>query len=359
MAYSTALAEVRSSAWEIDLPTPELLPKRAGKQLWIDPATFLTVLQARALAEWALTWRPWAHGRAALPAPVRRGPKSVYPDASILLVALVHIAWRMTYAEVIDYFRQHPAAAQAAGFGACVIGVSQYWERRRALGILPFWLLFVGLVHQLLRLAVIQGTDVILDATQIRAWYHDDPDAAWSAGRKWRGPLWGYQVHTVLCRWSQLPVMFLVTPANVAESVLAIPLLLLCKVCLGLPIHIVRADAAYFTKAILGFIHTVLHASAVIDYNLRRRGKRALATRFFLRQWRFARLPRRIIERHFAWAKRYFGLAGGQGQGFVAAFQHVALVYSVMLGVALVAHRYQRPELAGSRSRVLAAKTLA
>jgi len=30
------------------------------------------------------------------------------------------------------------------------------------------------------------------------------------------------------------------------------------------------------------------------------------------------------------------------------------LVYSVMLGVALTAHRFQRPELAGSRMKVLA-----
>lgn len=358
MAHSTALAEVGSSGWVLDLPEPEPLPKREGKRLWVDPATFLTVIQALPLAEWALTFRPWSRGPA-LPPPVRRGPKSVYRDASILLVALVQIAWRFSYEEVIDYLRCHPQAAQAAGFSGPVISVGQYWTRRRALGILPFWLFFVGLAAQLVRLAVIQGSDVILDATLIEAWYHNDPDAAWSARRKWRGPLWGYQVHTVLCRWSQLPVMFLVTPANVSESLLAIPLLLLCVVCLGLPIQIVRADAAYFTKAILGFIHTVLHASAVIDYNLRRRGKRALATRFFLHQWCFARLPRRIIERHFAWAKRYFGLAGAQWQGFVAAFQHAALVYAVMLGVALVAHRYQRPELAGSRSRVLAAKTLA
>jgi hypothetical protein len=34
------------------------------------------------------------------------------------------------------------------------------------------------------------------------------------------------------------------------------------------------------------------------------------------------------------------------------------LVYSVMLGVALVAHRYQRPELMGSRASVLASRTL-
>ena len=33
-------------------------------------------------------------------------------------------------------------------------------------------------------------------------------------------------------------------------------------------------------------------------------------------------------------------------------------VYSVMLGMALVAHRYQRPELAGSRAHVLTIKTV-
>ena len=41
-----------------------------------------------------------------------------------------------------------------------------------------------------------------------------------------------------------------------------------------------------------------------------------------------------------------------------AAYQHTALVYVTMLAVALIAHRYQRPELADSRTRVLALKTL-
>ena len=65
-----------------------------------------------------------------------------------------------------------------------------------------------------------------------------------------------------------------------------------------------------------------------------------------------------IIERHFAWAKRYFGLESGRWRGLIAAYQHTALVYSVMLGIALVAYRYQRPELAGSRRRVLAINTI-
>jgi hypothetical protein len=343
---------------KLNLPLIELspLPAKVSKRLWISPAEMLHLISAFTLAQWAI--QASQGGRPALPAPPRRGPKVVYQDASILVVALVQVAWQLGYEEVIDYFRGQPSAAEQAGFPGRVISVGQYWERRRALGILPFWLFFVALVGQLIRLGVISGVDVILDATTQRAWFHDDPEAGWSFPKPWHGSVWGYKVHTVLCRWSQLPVMFLVTSANRQESLLAIPLLTLTVVCFGLNIQLVRADAGYFTTAIMVFIRTVLGASFVIDYNLRRKGKRFLATLFFCDQWRFHLRPRAIIERHFAWAKRYFGLESARWAGLVAAYQHTALVYSVMLAVAFIAHRYQRPDLAGSRTKVLALKTL-
>lgn len=153
--------------------------------------------------------------------------------------------------------------------------------------------------------------------------------------------------------------MFLVTPAKAQESVLAIPLLGLAVAFFAYPIMIVRADAGYFTYPLLNFIRVVLQAGFVIDYNLRRRGKHFLATHFLLWQWRFHQKPRATIERHFAWAKRYFGLEAGRWTELAAAYQHTALVYSTMLAVALVACRYQRPDLAGSRTQVLEAKSLA
>lgn len=333
------------------------LPAKGNKRLWISPTEFLEVTNALQVARWAVVSSQALRPR--LSDPARRGPKQVYVDESILLVALVHLAWQMGYGEVIDYFRAHPEAAQAAGFsGGRVISIGQYWERRRALGILPFWLLFVGMVWQLLRMSVIQGVDVILDSTTQKAWFHEDADAAWSFPKPWKGPVWGYKVHTLLCRHAQLPILFLVSPANRHDCLFAIPLLALAVAFFGLQIAVVRADAGYFTYAILGFIHDVLQASAVIDYNLRRRGKRALATLFFINQWRFHQRFRSTIERHFAWAKRYFGLESARWCGWVAAYQHTALVYTTMLAVALIAYRYQRPELSGSRSRVLAVKTL-
>jgi hypothetical protein len=36
--------------------------------------------------------------------------------------------------------------------------------------------------------------------------------------------MWGDKGHPLFCRWSELPIMFLVTPANCSDSLAAIPL---------------------------------------------------------------------------------------------------------------------------------------
>ena len=330
-----------------------ILPARLSKRLWVTPAEFLQTTNAAATAVWAVQVSQSL--TRSLPDPGRRGRKRKYGESSILMMAFIQVAWQMGYEMTVDYFRTHPEAAQAAGFAeGRVIGIGQYWERCQRLGIWPFWFFFLGMVWQLTRLKIIHGVDVILDSTTQRAWYHGDSEAAWSFPKPWKGATWGYKVHTLLCRWSQLPIMFLVTPANRHDSPLAIPLLSLAVACFGFRIAIVRADAAYFSYALLHYIRTALHAGFVIDYNLRKQGKKALATLPFIRQWRFHLKFRFVIERHFAWAKRYFGLEAARWKGLTAAYQHTALVYSVMLGVALTAHRFQRPDLAGSRLRVLA-----
>lgn len=357
MAECNALFQFEPSTLSLPWTDLSALPAKLSKRLWVGPPEFLVTTHALPLAEWAL--RVSQHFRPRLTTPSRRGPPLVYADSSVMLMAVIHVAWQLSYEEVVDYFRAHPEAAQTAGFPTGrVISVGQYWERRRALGLLPCWLFFIGMVGQLVRMSVITGTDLIVDATTQKVWFHQDSEAGWSFPKPGTGSVWGYKVHTVLCRWSQLPVMFLVTPAQRQESLLAIPLLLLTVMCFGFSVQLVRADAGYFTYPILNFIRTVLGAGFMIDYNLRRRGKKFLATLFFLRQWRFHQCPRSNIERHFAWAKRYFGLEAARWSGLIAAYQHTALVYSVMLAVALVAHRYGRPEYSGSRAHVLALKTI-
>ena len=339
----------------IKVPQGEIsqLPAKLSKRLWVSPEEFLVVTSAPLLAQWTLA----VSGRwpARLPeAKGRRGPKPIYTDGS-----MIQMAWQMGYEEVIDYFRAQPGAAQVAGFPAGqIISIGQYWERRRVIGIMPFWFLFVGFVGQLVYLGMIKGTNVIMDSTTLQAWFRIDLDANWSFPKPWKGSVWGYKVHTLLCRWDQLPIMFLVTPANRQASLFVITLLSLAVACFGFSITLVRADAGYFTTPIMWFIRSVLNASFVIDYNLRHKGKRFLATLFFIDQWRFHLRPQAIIERHFAWGKCYFGLQSAHWLGLVAAYQHTALVYCSMFAVALIAHGYQRPELAGSRTRGLALKTL-
>jgi hypothetical protein len=342
----------------VQLPTVDVsaLPTKMSKRLWIGPPEMVRSIHALELAEWAIAV---SQPQRALPKVRRRGRQNVYQASSILVMALIQVAWQMSYEEVVDYLRSDTAIAEAIGFEhGRVIGVSQYWQRRRTLGIFPFWLFFIALAWQLLRCGILRGQDVILDATTQHGWFHDDDQAAWSFPKPGKGSVWGYKVHTLLCRHSQLPLLFLVTPANRQESLCAIPLLTLAVAFYGLTFTIVRADAGYFTYPILNFIRTVLQAGFMIDYNLRRQGKRFLATRFFVNQWRFHLRPRSTIERHFAWAKRYFGLEAARWAGLVAAYQHTALVYSSMLVVALLAHRYQRPELATAPTRVFARKTI-
>lgn len=353
MTHCTALSKTVNAFCAPSEVYLDNLPTRLSKRLWVTPAEFLQTTNAMQIAHWAVSVSLSRHSR--LPEPSRRGPKIRYSDESILMLAYIQTAWQMGYEMVIDYFRAHPGTAQVAGFSnGQVISIGQYWERRRALGGLTFWLFFVGMVWQLFQRKIIHGVDVVLDSTTQQAWFHGDPDAAWSFPKPWKGSTWGYKVHTLLCRWSELPIMFLVTPANRHDSPLAIPLLALAVACFGFPIALVRADAAYFSYALLNYVRVVLRAGCVIDYNLRKKGKTALATLPFIRQWRFHLKFRAVIERHFAWAKRYFGLEAARWKGLVAAYQHTALVYSVMLGVALTAHRFQRPELAGSRMKVLA-----
>jgi hypothetical protein len=96
----------------LKVPEVELsrLATKLSKRLWVSPEEFLIVTSASILAQWALAvsgvWRP------GLPEPGRRrGPKPVYADWSVMVVALIQVAWQMGYEEVIDYFRGHPQAA--------------------------------------------------------------------------------------------------------------------------------------------------------------------------------------------------------------------------------------------------------
>lgn len=334
------------------------LPGKPQGKLRLGPVELLSVIHGPELAVWALQVSRRIR-RPQLP----RGPGGrppIYSDETVLLMAVVQTAWRKSYEQIVDWVAIDTTLAQALGFPRCgktgqvrTISQGQYWERRQALGVLPVLFFFLALVGQLIRLGVIAGQELIVDSSLLAAWRKDDPDAAWQkyAGRK---ALFGYKVHTLLCHTADLPVLALVTPANVHDSQVGWLLLLIGALLFGFRVLVVYADAAYADRR---FFRVIRHLGAypAVDYNLRRAGKRKLATPFFIRQWkRLVLRPRSAIERHFAWMKRYFGLKYFQGFTYLRVSQFVLLTYVAALAVAVAACRYQRQELVRRRAMVLA-----
>jgi hypothetical protein len=336
------------------VPEQDLSPlsgKPHGK-LKLSPEQLLAIIHAQALATWALAMALRFRRVRLKRGPGGRPPS--YADSSILLMSLVQTVWRKSYEQIVDHVKSNPSLAQALGFQESVISLGHYWERRMALGMLPFLFFFFGLVAQLIRLGVVTGHELIVDSSLLPAWYSLDPGATWQKYAR-KAAVFGYKVHTVLCRQADLPILVLVTPAHVHDSQLGWFVILMAALLYGLHVLVVYADSAYFDWRMFKVVHDFLQAHPAINYNLRKMGKRKLATLDFLDQWqRLVIDPRTAIERHFAWIKRYFGLKYFQCFTLLRVTQFVLLTYSAALAVALAAERYQRPELHRSRASVLA-----
>lgn len=350
------------------IPLPALLseldvserPELSGtvKGLWITPATLVDLINGWEIAHWAieLSYRL----RPALKPTTGPGAKQTYSDETVLLTVIVMRVWRKGYESFSGWLARHTDLAQSLGYRSYnadgqlrTISSSQLSRRARQLGLWPFLLFFIALVWQLIRLGAVTGRDLIVDASLLKAWYHQDRDASWSYPTRWKGSVFGYKIHTLVCRREVLPVFFWVTPANAADCIWAVPLLAAALLLYGFEIWIVRADAAYDTRKILDFIRHVLQATPFVDYNVRRKNKQVVTVEFIL-EWEGLMGPRSDIERHFAWAKRYFGLKYFQVQGWLNVMTYACCIYSTILAVAIVAYRCQRPELARSRTNVLA-----
>jgi len=294
----------------------------------------------------------------ALPKPQGPGVPHVYRDESVLLTSLVAAARRLSYERIADWLACYDALAEALGYDVIddagrprTISLSHYSRPLRELGLLPYFLISVALVTASPKMGLIRGWDLIIDSSLLVAWYQEDAAAAQSWPAKRKGHVFGYRVHTFLYRWSYLPLPFAVTPANRHHGPLAIPIFTTVVGLYHLAIHTVWADAANFNYGFLGFVRDVLHASVNVDYDLRRQGKRSLATLFFTRHWRGLMTPRSNIERRFAWMKRYLGPNYFRVQGYLALTHFVFRMYIAALIVVLIAARYGCISPLGQRVR--------
>jgi phosphotransferase system glucose/maltose/N-acetylglucosamine-specific IIC component len=166
--------------------------------------------------------------------------------------------------------------------------------------------------------------------------------------------IFGYKIHLIIDGASLLPIMLCITPANVHESVPGVILLLAVWLFYSLIVLIVRADAAYFDRKTLGIIRNLFGAKAYVDYNVRRKGKKFLATLPFLWWWKEQLAKRGAIERSIAILKRWYGLKYFQVQGLVSVTRYAVLTCMAMLLTALAAQAIHRPELMRSPKRLLA-----
>jgi hypothetical protein len=336
--------------------TQELQKRQAGTvvvggQKRVDPFVFSPeMIRDLQLMEFAGQVMKMARGmRPALPAP-NGGRPETYSDESVLVTLLVMLVWQLSPRAMAKRLKQWPALALACGYKRDeTISASQLYRRRDRLGNWGYFLTFVALVWVLISRGVIVGRDWVIDSTIIDAFTGKDSQAGWSFTRRF-----GYKVHLLICRDSLLPLMVLVSPANRHDAPWAVPLMALTHALFRLPVQVVRADAAYFTRPVLTFITLILHATPKVVFNARKARKKFLVTLFWVAQARADKGKRGYIERLFAVLKRYFGLNSLRTQGYTLAFRHALEICCSVLLLAWLADSLGRPDLSHARSRLLA-----
>jgi transposase len=230
---------------------------------------------------------------------------------------------------------------------------AQQSKRLRAAGAPAGEMLFVLLVRAGLWRGVSQARDLIIDSAPILAWRRADPDAAFghAPAHHPRPLLRGYRLHTLLCRGTGLPLLFLLSPANVHDAPFARPLLehavRLFQIC---PRRI-RLDAGYWGLTLIAWIHTALGAQAVIRWNAKRQKQRDGLPP----TWTAEELGKRTsIERFFGRVLVFFRLQRPPVFGWSAVETRVALTYAAVWVIALAAWQAGRPGLIRSPRLVLA-----
>src|SRR3989440_6671819 len=242
---------------------------RLGSALHINALTLVTALHLLALCRLAVRL---AHRRC--PAPLPAGPGGsprIYSEESLLLIGLLRTLWRLSSQDMHDWLTSWPALALACGLPLkegqlCIPSKSQQCKRRHAAGAPLHESLFVLAVLQALRRRLIGARDLIIDSAPILAWRRADPDAAFghAPAHHPRPLLRGFRVHTLICRGSGLPLFFLLSPANSHDAPFAKQLLEWAVRLYQIRPRVIRLDAAYWGLRLIGWIHSVLGAVAVI-----------------------------------------------------------------------------------------------
>src|SRR5947207_6865962 len=233
-------------------PSYQRAQARLSRALQIDALTLVKTLHLLALCRLAVRL---AHRRCPPPLPAGKGgrPRS-YSEESLLLISLLRTLWRLSYQDMHDWLKSWPALALACGLPLDKDGQvrvpckSQQCKRRHNAGAPVHESLFVLVVLQAIRRRLIGARDLIIDSAPILAWRRTDPDAAYGhAPAHHPLPLLrGFRVHTLICRGSGLPLLFLLSPANPHDAPFARRLLAWARQLYQIRPLVVRLDAEYW-----------------------------------------------------------------------------------------------------------------
>jgi transposase len=338
-------------------PSFQRAQARQSRALHIDALTLVKTLHLLILCRLAVRL---AHRRCPPPLPAGKGgrPRS-YSEESLLLISLLRTLWRLSYQDMHDWLKSWPALALACGLPLdkdgqpLIVSPSQHCKRRHAAGAPPHESLFVLVVLQALRRRLIGARDLIIDSAPILAWKRRDPDAAYGhAPAHHPLPLLrGFRVHTLICRGSGLPLLFLLSPANPHDAPFAQRLLAWAMRLYQIRPRVVRLDAAYWGLRLIAWIHSVLGAVAVVAWNPKNCKNRSCLPPTWTRE----ELGKRsAIERFFGRVFLFFHLQRPPLCGWSEIASQVALTYAASVIVGLAAQQAGRPDLIRSPKRVLA-----
>jgi Transposase DDE domain len=358
---SRVIAIDRMSA-AVPVPPPAYHRRQAhlGPALHIDALTLVTRLHLLSVCRVAIRVARWR-----CPPPLPAGPGGRprrYSEESLLLLALLRTLWRLSYHDLHDWLCAWPQLALACGLPLDPTGCpyvpspSQQWKRAARAGAPAAETLLVMLVRLARHRRLIGGRDLIIDSAPILAWRRTDPDAAvgHAPHHHPRPLLRGYRVHTLLCRGSGLPLLFLLAPANAHDAPFAQPLLSWAIRLYGVRPRVVRLDAGYWGLRLIHWIHTAVGAIAILPWNPKRQKNRSCVPP----TWTAEELGKRTsIERFFGRVFSLFGpfrLQRPPLAGWTSVATHVALVYAATVVVGLAAQEASRPDLIRSPARVLA-----
>jgi hypothetical protein len=240
--------------------------------LHLDALTLVRHLHLLALSRMAVRL---AQRRCPPPLPAGLGGRPRrYQEESLLLLALLRTLWQLSYQDLHDWLVAWPGPRWRSPLGcpptptggrACPVPPSNAAGSAQA-GAAPCETLLVVLVQLARHLYLISGRDLIVDSAPILAWRRCDPDAAvgHAPHHHARPLLWGYRVHTLLCRGSGLLLLFFLAPANAHDVPFAQPLLAWFVRLYRLRPRVICLDASYWGLRLIAWIHATLGAATVV-----------------------------------------------------------------------------------------------